>query len=250
MPFASLDIRAICGSFVFTYIGFMYRRAKFRLTMRVRVLTASSRLKGVMVGLILNVFFTGDLLLRSGDVERNPGPKSDNMRQTRLNSGNRSDITPTAAPRNDSTGTETEPTLKGVMSLLMSMNSKFDDLKMDMYDMKESYNNLKTEVQNMKEAMSELTTENNNLKTQLQDLASKTDDLECRSKWNNLIFHGIPRADNETSQDCEGIVRDLITDKVELADDIEFDRVHRLSGKPNSPVVARCCFSTSTRKRS
>ena len=175
-------------------------------------------------------------------MERNPEPKSDNMRQTRLNSGNRSDINPTAAPRNDSTGTETEPTLKDVMSLLMSMNSKSDDLKMDMNDMKESYNNLKTEVQNMKEAMSELTTENNNLKTQLQDLASKTDDLECRSKRNNLIFHGIPRADNETSQDCEGIVRDLITDKLELADVTEFDRVHRLSGKPNPPVVAQCCF--------
>ena len=168
--------------------------------------------------------------------------RSDSMRQTRLNTGNRSDTTPTAATRNDATGTKTDPTLKDVMSLLMSMNSKLDDLKMDMNDVrKESYNNLKTEVQNMKEAVSELTTENNNLKTQLQDLARKTDDVECRSKRNNLIFHGIPRADNETSQDCEGIVRDLITDKLELADDTEFDRVHRLSGKPNSPV-ARCCF--------
>ena len=37
-------------------------------------------------------------------------------------------------------------------------------------------------------------------------------------------------------------MRDLITDKLELADGIEFDRVHRLSGKPNSPVVARCSF--------
>ena len=74
MPSASLDFRAICGRFVFTYIGFMYRRAKFTLTTTVRVLTASSRLKGVMVGLILTVFFTGDLLLRCGDVERNPGP--------------------------------------------------------------------------------------------------------------------------------------------------------------------------------
>ena len=83
------------------------------------MLTASSRLKGVMVGLILTVFFTGDLLLRCGDVETNPGPKSDNMRQTRLNSGNRIDTTPTAASRNDATGTETEPTLKDVMSLLM-----------------------------------------------------------------------------------------------------------------------------------
>ena len=242
MPSASLDFRAICGRFVFTYIGFMYRRAKYRLAMRVHVLIASSRLQGVMVGLILTVFFTGDLLLRCGDVETNPGPESDNMRQTRLNSGNRIDTTPTAAPRNDTTGTETEPTLKGVMSLLMSMNSKFDDMKTDMNEMKESYNNLKTEVQNMKEVMSELTEDNNNLRTQLQDLARKTDDLECRSKRNNLIFYGIPRADNVTSQDCEGIVRDLITDKLELAEDIAFDRVHRLSGKPNSPVVARCSF--------
>ena len=93
MPSASRDFRAICGRFLFTYIGFMYRRAKYRLTMRVHVLTASSRLKGVMVGLILTVFFTGDLLLRCGDVETNPGPKSDNMRQTRLNSGNQIDTT-------------------------------------------------------------------------------------------------------------------------------------------------------------
>ena len=97
--------------------------------MRVRVLTASSRLKGVMVGLILTVFFTWDLLLRCGDVETNPGPESDNMRQTRLNSGNRINTTQSAASRNDATGTETEPTLKAVMSLPMSMNSKFDDLK-------------------------------------------------------------------------------------------------------------------------
>ena len=78
----------------------------------------------------------------------------------------------------------------------------------------------------MKEVMSELAEENSNLKTQLHDLARKTDDLECRSKRNNLIFCGIPRADNETSQDCEGIVRDVTTDKLKLADDIEFDRVH------------------------
>ena len=94
------------------------------------MLTVSSRLKGVTVGLILTVFFTWDLLPRCGDVETNMWPKSDNIKQTRLNSGNRSDTIPTAAPRNDVTGTETEPTLKN-MSLLMSMNSKFD-MKTDM----------------------------------------------------------------------------------------------------------------------
>ena len=68
-------------------------------------------------------------------MERNPGPKSANVRQTRLNSGNQSNTTLTAAPRNEATGTETELTLKGVMSLLMSLNSKFDDMKTDMNEM-------------------------------------------------------------------------------------------------------------------
>ena len=35
---------------------------------------------------------------------------------------------------------------------------------------------------------------------------------------------------------------DLITDKLELADDIVFDRAHCLNSKPNSPVTARCVF--------
>ena len=65
--------------------------------------------------------------------------------------------------------TETEPTLKHVMSLLMSMNSKFDDLKTDMNKLKESYSNQKAKVENMKKVMSEVTTENNSLKTQHQE---------------------------------------------------------------------------------
>ena len=73
------------------------------------------------------------------------------------------------APGNDAIETETEPTLKDVMSLLMSMNSKFDDLKTDMNKLKESYNNLKAKVKNMRKVMSELTTENNSLKTQHQE---------------------------------------------------------------------------------
>ena len=63
-----------------------------------------------------------------------------------------------------------------------------------------------------------------------------------RSKRNNLIIHGLVTAENETGEDCEGILRDLITDRLELANDFQFDQVHRLNAKPNSPVVARCTF--------
>jgi hypothetical protein len=34
----------------------------------------------------------------------------------------------------------------------------------------------------------------------------------------------------------------MLTDKLELSHEVQFDRVHRLSGKPDSPIIARCCF--------
>jgi hypothetical protein len=43
-------------------------------------------------------------------------------------------------------------------------------------------------------------------------------------------------------EDCEGVIQDLITDKLDMTDNVEFDRVHRLSSKTDSPIIARCCF--------
>ncbi|KAK7101559.1 hypothetical protein V1264_019923 [Littorina saxatilis] len=68
----------------------------------------------------------------------------------------------------------------------------------------------------------------------------KADDLENRSNRNNFILYGLERNEGETSEDCEGILQDLITDKLEMAGDIVFDRVHRLNGKADSPLIARC----------
>ena len=254
MPVDSLHFRAHCGQFLSTFLYFMTKRAGNARKMWIRVISVRCRMQGVMVGLIIAVFFSGgDLLQRCGDVEMNPGPpKPNNTMQTRLNSWNRSNSaadrhstaenTSTPTSRKDITVTEPELTLKDVMAVLTSVHSKVDELKTDMKEIKESYDSMKSDVEDMKEAMAELATENTYLKTQLGDLARKTDDLECRSKRNNIILHGLPRSDDETPQDCEDTVRELLTDKLEMAEDVQFDRVHRLSGKPNSPIVARCSF--------
>eukprot|EP00745_Piridium_sociabile_P033839 TRINITY_DN5818_c0_g2_i1.p3 TRINITY_DN5818_c0_g2~~TRINITY_DN5818_c0_g2_i1.p3 ORF type:complete len:146 (+),score=28.95 TRINITY_DN5818_c0_g2_i1:598-1035(+) len=68
------------------------------------------------------------------------------------------------------------------------------------------------------------------------------DDLEGRSKRNNLLFYGLPKLPNETSVNCEGMLCDLLTDKLDITDTVEFDRVHRLNAKSDSPVIARCVF--------
>ena len=225
----------------------------------------SSTDAGVMEGLTHAAFCCQSLLRRCGDVELNPGPpkldsSSSSYRQTRLGSCNRrtsSDRTmgvePTTAQQvTGTTGenvTAAEPTLKDVMTMLVQMNSKFDVMKTDMKDMKDSFAQVKTEVEGMKKTMDKLKVENDclreenkEMKTKLSQLELKTDDLECRSKRNNLLFYGFDRPDSETAKDIEETVQDFITDRLELSQSVEFDRIHRLNNKPNSPIIARCTY--------
>ena len=264
MPAAPLEFRGVCGSFIAVFINFMLKRAREIVAMRFRSLTLRSRSTGVFIGLLLSLLCHGDLLYRSyhmdhlyrsGDTEKNPGPR-DNLRQSTLNMAGRSGST----DRSDSAATSSshhspadegmaEPTLKDVMQTLQCMHSKFDAIKDDFKEMKDCYTSLmaemselKNEVSDLKSANEELKKENGLLLSRLDEITRKTDDLEDRSKRNNLIIHGIPREKNEKWQDCEDLVREMIVDKLELSGELEFDRVHRLTSKDDSPIVARCTF--------
>jgi hypothetical protein len=70
----------------------------------------------------------------------------------------------------------------------------------------------------------------------------KTWDLEDRSKRNNLLFYGVQKKPDETTAICEATLKELFADKLGLAEDIELDRAHRVSNKPDSPLIARCTF--------
>ena len=75
----------------------------------------------------------------------------------------------------------------------------------------------------------DLKAKNERLEKMITEMDRKVDDLEGRAKRNNLIIHGLVRAEKETGEGCEGVLKDLITDRLELADDIQFDRVPDLS---------------------
>ena len=69
------------------------------------------------------------------------------------------------------------------------------------------------------------------------------EDIENRSRRNNLIFHGIaPVKENETWDDCESLLKNNISEKMGLdGQNISIDRAHRLkssSGRP-APIIAR-----------
>eukprot|EP00745_Piridium_sociabile_P035534 TRINITY_DN6216_c0_g1_i1.p1 TRINITY_DN6216_c0_g1~~TRINITY_DN6216_c0_g1_i1.p1 ORF type:complete len:347 (-),score=49.22 TRINITY_DN6216_c0_g1_i1:468-1508(-) len=270
MPSGSLVFRAVCGRFAAVYACFMLKRAVFKAAMRASILTLRTRVDGVTVGLLLSFLCYGNLLHRCGDVEKNPGPgpKEGVLRQTRLSSTG--GTTRSTDKTGSSPGNSSDPTLKDVMEMLgnmnckfvdmnsefatmntkfESMNNKFDQMSDDVKDVKEMFATLQGEIRNLKDEISELKCENESLKgennklnAKLEYVDKKVDDLEGRSKRNNIIIHGMPRIGNETWQDCEDSVREMITDKLEFSDNVEFDRVHRLSSNPNSPIVARCTF--------
>ena len=243
MPSGNLDFRTICGLFVVVFLVFMSKRAMAAKCGRYSVLKMKTKLHGATLGLLLSLFLWGNLL-QCGDVEPNSGPP---MRQTRLGSAS------TAARTRDNSQTDDdtckEPTLTDIMAMLSSMNSKFDDMKGDVRILSEKFATLQDEVKELREDYASVRQENKDLKVQDENLEKKVvemerkmDDLECRSKRNDLIIHGLYRAEKETGEDCEAALKDLITNKLELANGIQFDRVHRLNAKANSPVVARCTF--------
>ena len=75
---------------------------------------------------------------------------------------------------------------------------------------------------------------------------AKLIDLEDRSRWNNLRFEGIKEHENESWEDCENKIYDLLENKLEM--DIEnflIERAH-WTGKKNKnrlrPIVAQFSF--------
>jgi exosome complex exonuclease DIS3/RRP44 len=232
----------------------MGKRARQAAELRQRVIRPRTRLEGVFVGLVLSIFLTSDLLLRAGNVETNPGPvegrEGARSVQTRLTaSGGRA--ASSGAERRASTNKE--PTLGDLMSKLVSMetsmHTNFDQVREDFQVIKNEVISLSKEVQNCKEKVDDLERENEDLKNTNKDLLGRVDkleslvdDLEGRSRRNNILVHGLTKEEGETQETMELRLRELFTDNMDLVQDIEMDRVHRLGSKDNAPIIARCTF--------
>lgn len=226
----------------------MLKRVKLKLSVRVAMLTLKSRTDAAVIGLLLSF-----LLMLCGDVEPNPGPTGkDNMRQTRLATVSARSV---SADRADSGAVHTEtqhsaePTLSDVMSMLVNMNAKFDEVKDDVKKLKDSSSTLEAQMKELRQEnlviqreLQQLKAETDCLQKKLNEADRKIDDLESRTKRNNLLFFGFPKKANETTDDCEASVSSFLKHELEIPDTIEFDRVHRLNNRNDAPIIARFTF--------
>ncbi|GFR60234.1 SH3 domain protein, partial [Elysia marginata] len=120
-----------------------------------------------------------------------------------------------------------------------SVDTKISNIDSNVQEMKAQNVLLQDQIKDLVSANSELKQENDELQKRLKTLEDKMDDVEARSRRNNILVHGLP-PDNEqeTWIDCEKVVRKMINNHLEIDDArIQIDRAHRLRSNNGTGAI-------------
>ncbi|XP_046577933.1 uncharacterized protein LOC124285699 [Haliotis rubra] len=164
------------------------------------------------------------LLLLSGNVERNPGPRTTRQSQLAVSA---SGVRHTGVQGNSDHG----DILRGIEEQLKSLNTRFT--------------NFETSLQTIRDEQSDMWREMDKLTDANAAQSQKVEQLESQSRRENLLFFGIPDdGGKENSNDSEEKVRDFLKTKLEVessrADCIPIERAHRLPTKRHPrPIIVK-----------
>ena len=134
--------------------------------------------------------------------------------------------------------------------LISNLSIKVGKLEADVEHLKKSQNFVTNETTVLKQTMDD--TFSNNIK-KLDELESKTQDLEDRSRRNNLVFFGIPECDELSTENTEAVLYSILKEHKFLAQTfnpettVYFERVHRLGPRRKDatrprPIIAKMTF--------
>ena len=133
-------------------------------------------------------------------------------------------------------------------NIIGKLEQEIIELKSEVTDLRKGYNFMSLETSEVKKLVSE--TEQKATKS-ISELTEKSNDLEDRSRRNNLVFFGIPElGDKQNTEDCNKLITKILASKniLSLGDsDIVFDRAHRLGPKKEDqtrprPIIVRVTF--------
>ncbi|UYV83041.1 hypothetical protein LAZ67_22001926 [Cordylochernes scorpioides] len=156
------------------------------------------------------------LLLLSG-IEQNPGPKS--TRQTTLDVGKERDLHELMAAmsdRIDHWGAKLESRFLGLETGLENINQRLLQLETSLGTMAKSVSANSGKI---------------------CEIEKRMDLYEMKQRDRNLIFFGIEGKENESPDESLSLVQKLITDKMQISEEIQIQKCRRLSGKVNSPLL-------------
>lgn len=177
------------------------------------------------------------ILLCSGDVERNPGP--DGVTDDGQISNLQKSIE-TLIAANSKYQSENSSRLDNIALGISEIRTRVTALEASIQDLtqvRDDVNQLKTEVENIKAELnfSRSVSANN------MELVEIVDDLNNRSRRNNLIIKGLSETENETHSQLESRVKDFFSEVLGVQVGI-LERIHRLGySRPNysRPVIIK-----------
>ena len=109
-----------------------------------------------------------------------------------------------------------------------TMEQKFRSIESELnYEMKHSLQTVNDDIAELSHNFEDLSLENDRLRKELQKQWFRQDYMESQSRRQNIVFHNMPKKrPNETLDDCERVVREVIKDKLKIGADIQMDRAH------------------------
>ena len=128
-----------------------------------------------------------------------------------------------------------------IATLMKSQNERYDQLRSEMVELKVSLQYSQKDI----DALKETTASSGLLETtqeKIEDLGKKIDYLENQSRQNNILFEGIPESPNETWDDTEAKVHDLLKSKLGFTEKPDIERAHRIGAFRTSqqrPVIVK-----------
>ena len=158
---------------------------------------------------------------------------------------------------------EEPPWLSKVMSRLNTIDARLNDIDGKMTTVNDTMKNLDTKLTELSESVehaantaeealgianankveiSDLQTQNTQLQKDVTQLQKKILDFDVQSRRSNLIFDGITEIDSETWDKTEEILKQILAEKMDIMDDIKFERVNRIGKKiPEKPrpIIAK-----------
>ena len=183
------------------------------------------------------------LLLVAGDVESNPGPTA--PRKVKQSTLDNPPTPKTPAPQENETVNIRdiihEEFKKWSAQFMSEMDERFLSVNTSLSEIKETLAESNKRISDLEQKNDRLTAELESMKNRVQNHLIKIDDLEARSRRNNLVIHGLPRkTPKESWEDCEKLIVDMLEEKVGVTQ-APIDRAHRLGGptKSNAPIILR-----------
>nr|XP_054927736.1 uncharacterized protein LOC129385283 [Dermacentor andersoni] len=172
-------------------------------------------------------------LLQSGDIESNPGPRSQKNPSLSQGFDDQPSVSEMLAELLNGQKRLAEDVAE-IKNFQQSVNTRFETIESRLAALKSSSHKPAVPSDSLNSELARLTSEIHNLST-------KNDELENRARRNNLILHGLPESSDEDNERLSSDIAKWFEDKLKMSCP-QIERCHRL-GRPSRdrprPVIMK-----------